>query len=58
MSREHTYLPTSWESVTRQIKEYFCWDVLTEESASAIMKLYLKGTPTEQIIKQLEENKC
>jgi hypothetical protein len=50
MSREHTYLPTSWESVTRQIKEYFCWDVLTEESASAIMKLYLKGTPTEQIM--------
>lgn len=55
--KEHTYLPSSWESVTRQIKEHFSWKTLTEESASAIMKLYLKGTPTEQIIKQLEGEK-
>lgn len=53
--KEHTYLSSSWESVTRQIKEYFSWEVLTEPQAKATLALYIKGTPTEQIIKELEE---
>ena len=57
MSREHTYLPTSWENVTRQIKEHLDINCLTPELAKAIMALYIKGASVTEIIKQLEEEK-
>jgi hypothetical protein len=55
MSREHTYSAGSWELVTQEIKAHFGWEILTEESASAIMQMYLKGVKVENMIKQLEE---
>ena len=55
MSREHTYLPTSWENVTRQIKEHLGINCLTPELAKTILALYIKGVGVTEIIKQLEE---
>jgi hypothetical protein len=52
--KEHTYTKGSWELVTQEIKAHFGWEVLTEKSASAIMKMYLKGVKVENMIKQLE----
>jgi hypothetical protein len=54
MSREHTYTKGSWELVTQEIKAHFGWSVLTQESACAIMQMYLKGVKVENMIKQLE----
>ena len=52
--KQATYLPTSWQAVTDEIKQHFSWDGLTQESASDIMKMYLKQTPIAEMIKQLE----
>lgn len=57
MSREHTYLPTSWENVTRQIKTHLGINCLTPELAKDILALYIKGARVTEIIKQLEETK-
>lgn len=48
--KEHTYLPSSWESVTRQIKQHFEIKCLTEDQAKAILALYIKGVDVQKII--------
>lgn len=55
--RTHEYTKGSWELVTQEIKAHFGWSILTEDSASAIMKMYLKGVKVEDMIKQLEGKK-
>lgn len=57
MSRETPYSPTSWEGTTKAIKEHFGWKVLTKDTASAIMKMYLSRVSVEEMIKQLEDGK-
>lgn len=53
--KTHQYLETSWQSITDQIKEHFGWDVLTQETAREIMRMYLKQTPLAEMIKRLED---
>ena len=57
MSREHTYLPTSWENVTRQIKEHLDINCLTPELAKAILALYIRGASVKEIINELKGEK-
>lgn len=57
MTKEHIYTKGSWELVTQEIKAHFGWEILTEESAYAIMQMYLKGVKVEDMIKQLEGKK-
>jgi hypothetical protein len=52
--KTHEYTKGSWELVTQEIKDHFGWSVLTQGSASAIMKMYLKGVKVQDMIKQLE----
>lgn len=52
--KETTYSPTSWERTTRAIKEHFGWDVLTQESAKTIMKMYLSRVSVEDMIEKLK----
>ena len=57
MTKEYEYSEGSWESVTRTIKAHLEMNELTEPLAKTIMSLYLKGTPVEEMILKLEEDK-
>ena len=57
MNGEHTYTVDSWQSVTTQVKESLGIKELTKEQASHMLRLYITGTCTEEIIKQMKGEK-
>ena len=57
MGTEHQYEISSWQSVTSQVKEALGIKVLTSSQASQMMRLYIAGTCTEEIIKQMKGEK-
>lgn len=57
MSKEYPYHKGSWQYTITEVKKILEIDTLTKEQASLIMSLYLKATPIDKIIKQLEEMK-
>ncbi|MGL5012971.1 MAG: hypothetical protein ACRC6V_01610 [Bacteroidales bacterium] len=57
MSREATYSPSSWEGITRSIKEALGIKCLTKEMAGTIMKMYIAGVSLERILEELEDVK-
>ena len=57
MGTEHQYEISSWQSVTSQVKEALGIKQLTKEDASAMLRLYIAGTCTEEIIKQMKGEK-
>jgi hypothetical protein len=57
MTREVSYTPESWESVTRLVKESLEINSLTKSQSSTIMRLYVTGVRTDEIINQLKGEK-
>lgn len=57
MTTEHKYTPDSWESVTRSVKEALEIKSLTKSQASAMMRLYVTGMRTDEIVNQLKGEK-
>ena len=55
--KEHQYTSNSWQMVTDQIKAHLGIKILTEQLAIDIMVMYTQGIKTEDIIKQLGEEK-
>ena len=54
---EHQYEISSWQSVTTDVKEALGIKSLTSTQASQMMRLYIAGTCTEEIIKQMKGEK-
>ena len=54
---EHQYEISSWQSVTTEVKEALGIKSLTSTQASQMMRLYIAGTCTEEIIKQMKGEK-
>ena len=54
MGNEHQYDTCSWQSVTTEVKEALGIKSLTSAQASQMMRLYIAGTCTEEIIKQMK----
>lgn len=57
MSTEHIYSPDSWQHVTTAVKKALEIKSLTSTQASQMMRLYIAGTCTEEIIKQMKGEK-
>ena len=57
MTREVSYTPDSWESVTRSVKEALEIKSLTKSQASTMMRLYVTGMRTDGIINQMKGEK-
>lgn len=57
MGNEHQYEISSWQSVTTNVKEVLGIKSLTSTQASQMMRLYIAGTCTEEIIKQMKGEK-
>ena len=57
MNGEHTYTPDSWQHVTTEVKKALEIKQLTSTQASQMMRLYIAGTCTEEIIKQMKGEK-
>lgn len=57
MNGEHTYTVDSWQFATTQVKEALGIKQLTKEQASFMLRLYIAGTCTEEIIKQMKGEK-
>ncbi|UZS00902.1 hypothetical protein [Pseudomonas phage vB_PsaM_M1] len=55
--KEYPYHKGSWQYIITEVKKILEIDTLTKEQASLIMSLYLKATPLDKMIKQLEETK-
>lgn len=55
--KEYPYHKGSWQYTITEVKKILEIDTLTKEQASLIMSLYLKATPLDKMIKQLEEIK-
>ena len=51
------YTPDSWQSVTTEVKKALEIKQLTSTQASQMMRLYIAGTCTEEIIKQMKGEK-
>ena len=54
MTREVSYTPDSWEAVTRLVKEALEINSLTKSQASTMMRLYVTGMRTDEIINQMK----
>lgn len=54
MGNEHQYDICSWQSVTTDVKEALGIKSLTSTQASQMMRLYIAGMCTEEIIKQMK----
>ena len=54
MGNEHQYEISSWQSVTTEVKKELGIKSLTSSQASQMMRLYIAGTCTEEIIKQMK----
>jgi len=52
--KEFDYTPDSWQHVTTEVKMALEIKTLTSSQASQIMRLYIAGTCTEEIIKQMK----
>ena len=52
--KEFDYSPSSWQNVTTEVKEALGITSLTKDQASQMMGLYIAGTCTEEIIKQMK----
>ncbi len=57
MNGEHIYTPDSWQSVTTQVKESLGITLLTKKQASVMLRLYITGMCTEDIIKEMKGEK-
>lgn len=57
MGNEHQYEISSWQSVTTEVKKELGIKSLTSAQASQMMRLYIAGTCTEEIIKQMKGEK-
>ena len=57
MGNEHQYEISSWQSVTTEVKEALGIKSLTKDQASFMLRLYIAGTCTEEIIKQMKGEK-
>lgn len=57
MTTEHKYTPDSWQSVTTQVKEALEISMLTKKQASVMLRLYITGMCTEDIIKEMKGEK-
>lgn len=57
MNGEHTYSQDSWQHVTTEVKKALEIKELTSTQASQMMRLYIAGTCTEEIIKQMKGEK-
>lgn len=55
MTKEYDYSEGSWEAITRAVKQSLGIEVLTEVQAKAILARYIKGTPVQTIIEELEK---
>lgn len=55
--KTHTYDICSWQYVTTDVKEALGIKSLTSTQASQMMRLYIAGTCTEEIIKQMKGEK-
>lgn len=51
------YSQDSWQHVTTEVKEALGIKSLTKDQASQMMMLYIAGTCTEEIIKQMKGEK-
>lgn len=54
MGNEHQYEISSWQHVTTEVKKALEIKSLTSTQASQMMRLYIAGTCTEEIIKQMK----
>ena len=54
MNGEHIYALDSWQHVTTEVKKALEIKSLTSTQASQMMRLYIAGTCTEEIIKQMK----
>ena len=54
MTREVSYTPDSWESVTRLVKEALEIKSLTKSQSSTMMRFYVTGMRTDEIVKQMK----
>ena len=54
MTREVSYTPDSWESVTRFVKEALEIKSLTKSQSSTMMRLYVTGMRTDEIVNQMK----
>ena len=57
MGNEHQYDICSWQHVTTEVKKALEIKTLTTDQASQMMRLYIAGTCTEEIIKQMKGEK-
>ena len=55
--KEHHYTKGSWQAVTDEIKKSLGINCLTQQQASTIMSMYLKGTDVQKMIEILKGEK-
>lgn len=54
MNGEHTYSPSSWQSVTTEVKKALDIKELSKSQAERMMKMYVLGKSLEEIITEMK----
>ena len=55
MTTEHIYTPSSWQSVTTEVKKALDIKELSKSQAERMMKMYVLGKSLEEIITEMKK---
>lgn len=54
MNGEHIYTPSSWQSITTEVKKALDIKELSKSQAERMMKMYVLGKSLEEIITEMK----